>query len=464
MVIKDLDLTWYWLGYSVGVNSRKSLKSKPDKIVNLGVQGIKTTPTEKQRVSFFIGMIVGRGKIVQNLNTIISEQVQDKGPHKGKGDYLTLSIGKVETTRGATVSLPLYISNNSVDNRGYCGYQAKIKFNPEYLTYNGITPTSSWSGSFNSQEKDGILLVQGIADTISYADIVLANISFTVKPDAIAKQTIYLQGPSGQGSATDLLTRIDGELYYIMPLTLENGELVIEGEEEPPKDDAANPPIPPLGSPDDALGEEFDFTYDFTLGLFPIDPGDGGGGSGGGATAIIGITTGSGAYVEVEIPLEEGEHHYSGKVPVRLPGLDKGPIKIEITVKPNDEDDLYYWFIKAGALWGFETEIPREDTGEALPIEEPKLYAFDNFILFDKFAVYIDETPPVPAPSDVLISDILSFIGSFNIATMGEIQRQYGDFLTFKDLHLIKEWVEQQKQQTEGFAFSGGFKIEIEEE
>lgn len=460
MVIKDLDLQWYWLGYSVGVNSRKSLKSKPDKIVNLGVQGIKTTPTEKQRVSFFIGMIVGRGKIVQNLNTIISEQVQDRNPHKGKGDYLALSIGKVETTRGATVSLPLYISNNSVDNRGYCGYQAKIKYNPYYLTYNGITPTSSWSGSFNSQEKDGIILVQGVSDTVSYADIVLANISFTVKPDAIAKQTIYLQGPSGQGSATDILTRIDGELYYIMPLTLENGEIVIEGEEEPSQDppNPSNPPIPPLGDSDTVLGPEFDFSYDFDAGVFPV------GGASGGATIVITITTGSGERVEIEIPAVEGENHYSGKVPVRLPGFDKGPIHIEVEVRPNEDDELYYWFIKAGALWGFETEIPRDETGEAIPIEEPKLYAFDNFILFDKFAVYIDEVPPIPAPSDVNISDVLSFIDKFNVETWGEIQRQYGDFLTFKDLYLIKEWVEQQKQQTEGFAFSDGFKIEIEEE
>ena len=460
MVIKDLDLMWYWLGYSVGVNSRKSLKSKPDKIVNLGVQGIKTTPTEKQRVSFFIGMIVGRGKIVQNLNTIISEQVQDRNPHKGKGDYLTLSIGKVETTRGATVSLPLYISNNSVDNRGYCGYQAKIKFNPEYLTYNGINPTSSWSGSFNSQEKDGILLVQGIADTISYADIVLANISFTVKPESPGKQTIYLQGPSGQGTATDLLTRIDGELYYIMPLTLENGEVVIEGEEEPSQDppNPSNPPIPPLGDSDTVLGPEFDFSYAFDAGVFPI------GGASGGATIVITITTGSGERVEIEIPAVEGEHHYSGKVPVRLPGFDKGPIQIEVEVRPNEDDELYYWFIKAGALWGFETEIPREDTGDQIPILVPKLTLFDSFILRDGHLVLTDEVPPIPAPSDVFISDVLAFIDRFNIETMGEMQRQYGDFLTFKDLYLIQEWVEQQKQQTEGFAFSDGFKIEIEEE
>lgn len=437
MVIKDLDLKWYWLGYSAGVNSRKSLKSKPNRIENLGVQGIKTTPTEKQCLSFCLGMVYGRGKIVQNLNTIISEQVQDKNPHKGKGDYLTLSIGKVETTRGATVSLPLYISNNSVDNRGYCGYQAKIKYNPDYLTYNGITPTSSWSGSFNSQEKDGIILVQGVSDAISYADVILAYISFTVKQEAPGKQTIYLQGPSGQGSATDLLTRIDGELYYIMPLTLENGEVVIEGEEEPSQDppNPSNPPIPPLGDSETVLGPEFDFSYDFDAGVFPV------GGASGGATIVITITTGSGERVEIEIPAVEGEHHYSGKVPIRLPGFDKGPIQIEVEVKPNDEDDLYYWFIKAGALWGFETEIPREDTGDQISILVPKLTLFDSFILRDGYMIFSDEVPPIPAPSEVNISDILTFIDSVEFRT----------------------WIEQQEKQQDGFAFSDGFKIEIEE-
>ena len=61
---------------------------------------------------------------------------------KSKGDYLSLSIGKAVALAGDQVDLPLYISNNSVDNRGFCGFQAKIKYDPNNLTLNTISNSS----------------------------------------------------------------------------------------------------------------------------------------------------------------------------------------------------------------------------------------------------------------------------------------------------------------------------------
>jgi len=69
-IIKSLDLEWFWLGYSVGVNSRKRIADSPNKILNLGKQGVKKVPTDKQKVSFFIGVYMGRGKIVQNFDVV----------------------------------------------------------------------------------------------------------------------------------------------------------------------------------------------------------------------------------------------------------------------------------------------------------------------------------------------------------------------------------------------------------
>ena len=123
----EVDWFWYWRGYSIGANTRKKLRNSPDKIVNIGKQGITTTLSQNQKQSFILGLYVGRGKIVQNFDIVKVIQYQDKNAHKSKGDYLSLSIGKAVALAGDQVDLPLYISNNSVDNRGFCGFQAKIK-------------------------------------------------------------------------------------------------------------------------------------------------------------------------------------------------------------------------------------------------------------------------------------------------------------------------------------------------
>ena len=56
----EVDWSWYWRGYSVGANTRKKLRNSPDKIVNIGKQGITTTLSQNQKQSFILGLNVGR--------------------------------------------------------------------------------------------------------------------------------------------------------------------------------------------------------------------------------------------------------------------------------------------------------------------------------------------------------------------------------------------------------------------
>lgn len=412
--VKDLDKDWYWYGYICGANSRKRVVESPNTLKNLGKQGVKITPTEQQKVSFYIGLMVGRHKIVQNIDVVKSIQYQDKG-HKSKGDYLTLSIGKVEAERGQTVSLPIYISNNSVDNRGFCGFQLKIKYNPTYLSFQSLTPSSLWTSSFEylHDAKSGIVQVRGNRDVLGYEDMVVGYMSFKVLETAPASQTVSFQGASGTEDGTNLLTLIGGEPYYIMPLNRENGEIKLKSEssggDTSSKDKVYTEPI---GSNNDVFGTNTDFTYDFVLNLGHI----GGSGSGGGANIVFGITIGGVRY-EVEIPLQEGEHRYTGKIPLRLPSITTGPVVIDYYVKPNDENDLYYWFIKAGALWGFESTVPREEVGE-MPIIERQKTVIERLSIFDNCLVYTEsgEQPPTPIIEPyVVIEEILQLVDGLDI-------------------------------------------------
>ena len=412
--VKDLDKDWYWYGYICGANSRKRVVESPNLITNMGKQGVKITPTEQQKVSFYIGLMVGRHKIVQNFDVVKAVQYQDKG-HKSKGDYLTLSIGKVDAERGQTVSLPIYISNNSVDNRGFCGFQLKIKYNQNYLQFNSITPSSLWTSSFEYLHDAtlGIVQVRGNRDVLGYEDMVVGHISFKVLDRAPASQTVSFQGASGTEDGTNLLTLIGGEPYYIMPLNRENGEILIKSETSGGDTSSSDKVYTePIGSNNDIFGTNTDFTYDFTLGLGHI----GGSGSGGGANIVFGITIGGVRY-EVEIPLQEGEHRYTGKIPLRLPSITTGPVIIDYYVKPNDEDDLYYWFIKAGALWGFESTVPREEVNQ-IPIIERQKTVIERLSIFDNCLVYTEsgEQPPKPIIEPyVVIEEILQLVDGLDI-------------------------------------------------
>ena len=406
-IVKGLDLKWFWIGYSMGANSRKKATQSPNKINNIGKQGVKTTLTNKQKISYFIGLMVGRGKIVQNFDIVKVIQYQDKNNHKSKGEYLTLQVGSKESEAGATVSLPVYICNNSVDNRGFSGFQVKIKYDPNNLTLNSISPSSLWTSTFNTQHDatKGIVLLQGLRDNVGYEDMVVAWLEFKISADAPSSNMVYVQGPSGTGQGSDIITKINGENYYIMPVNLENGEIKIDAKKEEIGEEVY---VGPVGSSNDSYGPSTDFTYDFDCNLEWVE----GSGSGSGASMWVTIRFGDGTSTQVEIPLQEGSHHYSGKIPIKLPSMKPGPIIIEYEVKPNDPDDVYYWFIKVGALWGFETTIPRDEVGE-LPILEPHVDIFE-WLRFYSYFIITKEAPPTPGLSDISISELFNLYSDLN--------------------------------------------------
>lgn len=428
----EVDWSWYWRGYSIGANTRKKLRNSPDKIVNIGKQGITTTLSQNQKQSFILGLYVGRGKIVQNFDIVKVIQYQDKNAHKSKGDYLSLSIGKAVALAGDQVDLPLYISNNSVDNRGFCGFQAKIKYDPNNLTLNTISNSSLWTSTFNYQHDagTGIVLIQGLRDNVGYDDIVVGWLNFTVKSNAPNSNVIYLQGPSGTGQGSDIITKINGEFYYIMPLNLENGEIKLNGEIK----ESEPVYVGPMGSSSDSFGEEVDFTYEFDCDLTWVE----GSGSGAGASMWVTISFGDGSTTQVEIPLQEGSHHYKGKIPIKLPSIKPGPVVIEYEVKPNDKDDIYYWFIKVGALWGFETEIPRDQVGE-LPIIQPKITFFDGFRIKGDYRITSGDTPTPPEPEDdrLAVGESMILVGGYRVDLSGGGSSGEEETGTYDDLGIV---------------------------
>lgn len=462
---KELDKKWYWLGYACGSNTRKRIKEMPDKITNLGDRGIELIPTETQKASFFIGMLVGRGKVVQNFDLVELLQYQDKKSRK-KGDYLTLGMTEVKSNRGQTVRMPLIISNNTVDNRGYIGFQAKISYPTTYLTFTNLIQSNPNLTTLRYQHDAaaGIVLVQGLMDSVSYSDAVQVYLEFVVSVNCPYSQTISVLGPTGQGTASDILTLISGENYYIQPVILEDGLIKIPDQETgeykptiPYTED-----LPPIGDEYTYLGENTDLSYNFDLTLSYGGSASGGGsGSGSGASLGVRIGFGDGSSQVVYIPLQEGSHNYSGKIPLNLPYIKHGPIKIEIWVEPEDEDDLYYWFIKAGALWSFDTDIPRNDVGEFEDIvkQRPKTYyetltlkdaiefvfegitpildiyyVDDSLLLSDSVSFEFEGSPPTPV-SELEITEIMQIIDSFEY----EIIRKSGEYEDTDGCGLVDE-------------------------
>lgn len=429
--VRELDLEWYWFGVGVGMNSRKKLSESPDIIRNYGKQGIVKVPTDKQIASLIIGLNVGRRKIVNNLNVVFNKQYQYQTDYKSFGDYLTIGIGGVKTARGQVITLPIYIANNSADNRGFCGYQLKIKYNPTHLSFQSITPSSLWTSSFDFLHDAtlGVVQVQGMRDEVGYEDMVVGFISFEVLDNFPDYSKVYIQGPKGQDNGSNLITKISGENYYIMPLNTEDGYITIEGEKKETSGNIIH--SDPIGDSSDTYGEEVDFEYDFELELEHIK----GSGNNSGANVIIEIDIG-GTKQQVIIPVEEGTNRYKGKVPLRLPSISTGPITITVRVEPEDEADCYYWFIKAGALWGFSSEIPRENVNQ-IPITIKQIYVYDKFKLIDILEFDTDTPsppiPPTPILTELNVVEIMQLFDDFEVKIFPEVEDTDKDGLVLSD-------------------------------
>lgn len=451
--IRDIDAQWLEMGFVAGLGVQVPKKERPKKVYNLGKQGVSLIPTEQQWVSFAIGLYLSFGDYASSWAQPIKVPFQDGSAYKSKGNYLSFEIGSAKAERGSTVVLPLYICNNRVDNRGYCSYKAHITFNSDNLIFKSISPSPSWTGSFEYQQNAGVLLVQGRSDVVSYEDAVLAYIEFEVGSEAPNKNIVYLNNESA------LITKTLGVEKYIFPKNLVNGEVIIEdaggssSDVESSEDTYVSPPI---GDEDDFIGPDTDLRYDFTINLFPI-----GDVSGEGADLIITITTADGQKVQTSIPLEEGSHHYTGKLPIRLPSFAKGPYTIEYYVKPKNEEDLYYWFVDGVVYWEFESEIPREEVGE-LPVEPPHKSVFEHFILYDGFEIETIAPGPEPTPavSDLELYEIMQLLDGFTVEQLKELSSEVIDALLVSDSAAVEHLVMVKKSETEDFLISDGLEIE----
>lgn len=430
---RETDWFWYWLGHSMGINSKKKLKESPQIIRNYGKQGVKVTLTPVQQDSLIRGIEAGCRFIVENIDMVFNHQFQNQTDYGSLGNALTLGINGIKTEKGATISLPIYIENNRVDYRGFYAFQFKLKYNPKYLTFQSITPSSLWTSNFEYQHDTtlGIVLVKGKREEIGYEDMVVGYINFVVSADASSSEVI-MQGPKGKDSGSNLRTIINGEDWYLMPLDYKSANITIIGETEKTSSDLAY--SEPFGDNYDIYGEEVDFDYDFVLDLEHIQ----GDGSNSGANVIMGITIG-GVRQEVIIPVEEGTKRYKGKIPLRLPSISTGPVIIDYRVEAKDTKDCYIWFIKAGAFWEFNSEIPRENVNQ-MPVLEPIKHVFERFTLYDGYLIYNEGgsiEPPTPILADIEIGEIMQIFDDFGIDTEGLINKDGADGFGISDGFII---------------------------
>lgn len=386
--IKELDWNWYWLGYSMGVNSRKQIKDSPDRVVNMGKMGVITIPSELQKTSYFMGLMVGRRKIIQSLNIVqITTTIGKKGLNTA--DMLTLAIGKVDGIRGQYVDIPVYINKNAADNRGVAGFQLKVVYNTDYLELVNISKSVYWTGSFVSNTStSGVILAQGVKEIAEQHDMVICYIRFLVKntvPLNVSSIPLSIIGQAGTGTGSELLTLINNELYYITPIKLESGEVLLDAIiTEPEKIGSIT--YPSSGTSTIGTGNS-SVSYEFTANLgFPSGIGGGTGGNSG-VYAYVNVYLDGVLIGQEKVNIQEGEHKYKGKIPIKLPSLDKGKITYEIVIE--DETGFAYVFIKAGALFILESEVKREEAGqiELEPFNRGVIDRFwiTDFVIFEKF-------------------------------------------------------------------------------
>lgn len=366
---KELDWDWYWLGYSMGVNSRKRIKASPDRITNIGKQGVITIPTEQQKTSFFIGLMVGRRKIINNLNVInILTTIGRNG--LSNADMLTLGTVEVSGERGYFVDIPVYINKNVADNRGVAGFQLKMYYDENYLEFVSITKSSYWTGSFISDTSTaGLILAQGVKEVADKQDVIICTVRFIVKsdvPSGVKKIPLTLQGRVGTGQGSELLTLINDVLYYITPIKLQNGAILLEEVEKEPIGSIVYPSsgTATIGTGNTTVSYDFTATVGSPVGM-----------TGGGVSAWVNVYLDGQLIGQQRVELEDGEKNYRGKIPITLPNLKTGKITYEIVVE--DEDGFHYVFIKAGALFILESEVKREEVNELSDLSRLKVLNAD---------------------------------------------------------------------------------------
>ena len=360
-IIKEVDREWFGYGVTAGINIRKRVSPNSNKIINYGKQGVKIIPTYKQIVSLCIGYEFGKRMIVQNLNNIKPTTTQGHKPYMSKGECLTLEIAEKEAERGQTILLPFFISNNRVDNRGVAGFRLKFTYNTDYLDLISITPSSIWDGSFEYQHDAGVVLVQGFRNYAGFADMILGFIEFYVKETAQTKNIIDVKNSLGTGEASELYTYIGDDLWFIKPKKEKDGLITLEPIEQEQKEVHK---IEVAGSPV-LVGDGNSYaTYYFSATM-------GNSGGVGGCSAWVNVYLDGKLIGQKRIDLIEGDHTYTGNVPIRLPSISTGNISYEIVTEANnpEEQGFYYVFIRAGQIFTLNSEIPRENVNELGNVE-----------------------------------------------------------------------------------------------
>ena len=234
---------------------------------------------------------------------------------------------------------------------------------------------------------------------------------FTVTDSALSENHIRFDK-----TETDIITKSTGKEVYIYPKNFKGGKVLVEGESTRTEDTFISGV---LGDTEDYYGEKTEIIYNFNLTLGYIGNSVGGSGSlgGSGANLIIKVTFSDGTSTEVSIPLQEGSHTYSGKLPLKLPSLSKGPIIIEYYVKPTDENDLYYWFVDGVSYWSFTSEVTRDEIA-IIPPKENKKTVIERLTIFDNCLVYTEsgEQPPTPIIEPyVVIEEVLKLLDGLDI-------------------------------------------------
>ena len=354
----------------------------------------------------------------------------------GVKDAITLNVGRVEGVRGKSYRVPVYISNNNVNNNGVglAGYVALLRFDVTGLAFSSVEVSSEWSGSFlvdKSGVKAGYLKVTGLRTKQQgnlLDNLILFYVTFYVEQDYDSYSSglpIELIGSPGSGSGSELYI-IRPEIYdgysYITPIGLQSGVISLV-----PLPKTRYPPLE-LPAPDNVLvvgsdeGQEetqgssnFNFTLKATLSDIP-------GLGSGKANIIISIVVNGLKVASEEFPISVGVNNLSGRMKLKLPkgaSYSDVDVVIELENEDGDTEGEYYLFIPAfGFGFTIETEVPDELVGQVprkdLAVNFVELLVFrdfatlelttgfkdfiDNVTINDLLEVFLD-TAPEPPPS-----------------------------------------------------------------
>lgn len=399
----ELDRTFYLIGLIIGA-SRRVASKVPHEVKNFGKQP-NIDWTENRIKSLAIGIMVGHNYIFE-CKTIKTNVTQNQNPLIAYKDMISITVPTKYVSQGDSVTLPVILSRQAKEKFGTKQFQLVLGYNSSYLTCTKVESSEPWVENFAYDIQAGQVIVQGGRPTPHKDDTTLCYLTFKVADHASGTLPLKIVGSPGTGLGTELLVvKEDNELYYITPVNYENGALVLD--EEPVENTVIGSNSTTMeGSSYVGNGGSY-IDYNFSASFDVAD----GVTLSGGVHTIINIYLNGNLIGTSKVPLQQGNHNYSGSIELdKLEPMREGEITVETKIECENPEDagFVYVYLKAGALFSLVTKVTDEEVREGVPPERIKRNLKDYFKIID----FVDFTRVSSSvdPVNLIIEDTLGII------------------------------------------------------